>query len=126
MGFKFIPESQHFFPLVGELKGEGEECECAVFLDQLDDVKYWVRNLERRPDSSFWLQTSTDRFYPDFVCLLNDGRYLVIEYKGDDRWSSDDSREKRLIGEVWDQRSHGLCQFVMPKGPDWGAIQAKI
>ena len=41
---------KHFFPLVGELKGEGEEYECAVFLDQLDAVKYWVRNLERRAD----------------------------------------------------------------------------
>ena len=113
---------KHFFPLVGELKGEGEEFECAVFLDQLDAVKYWVRNLERRPDSSFWLQTSTDKFYPDFVALLNDGRILVVESKGEDRWSNDDSKEKRAVGDLWADRSKGQCLFVMPKGTDWEAI----
>ncbi|MFH1922519.1 MAG: DEAD/DEAH box helicase family protein [Planctomycetota bacterium] len=116
----------HFFPLVGELKSDGEEHDCAVFLDELDAVKCWIRNLERRPDSSFWLQTSTDKFYPDFVALLTDGRILVVEYKGEDRWSNDDSREKRAVGELWADRSKGACLFVMPKGPDWGAIQREI
>jgi type III restriction enzyme len=116
---------RHFFPLVGELRGEGEEYECAVFLDQFDAVEYWVRNLERRPDSSFWLQTSTDRFYPDFVALLTDGRILVVEYKGEDRWSNDDSKEKRAVGELWADRSNGGCLFIMPKGMDWQAIVTK-
>lgn len=116
---------KHFFPLVGELKGEGEEYECAVFLDQLDAVRYWVRNLERRADASFWLQTSTDKFYPDFVALLTDGRILVVEYKGEDRWSNEDSKQKRAVGELWADRSNGKCVFVMPKGTDRGAIAAK-
>lgn len=117
---------KHYYPQVGDLDDHGEEFQCAVQLDQLPQVKTWVRNLERRPHHSFWLQTSTDRFYPDFVCLLQDSRYLVVEYKGADRWSNEDSREKRTIGEVWEKRSNGLCLFVMPKGPDWGAIWAKI
>jgi hypothetical protein len=90
--------------------GENGDGNLLVQGDILPEVKTWVRNLERRPNHSFWLQTSTDRFYPDFVCLLNDGRYLVIEYKGEDRWSNDDSREKRIIGEVWNRRSEGLRQ----------------
>ncbi len=117
---------RHYFPLVGELKGDGEEYECAALLDQHDAVKYWVRNLERRPEASFWLQTSTDKFYPDFVALLVDGRILVVEYKGEDRWSNDDSKEKRALGDLWADRSNGRCIFVMPKGPDWGAILAKL
>jgi len=76
---------KHFYPTVGELKDDGEEFQCAQFIDQMDEVKHWVRNLERRPDTSFWLQTSTDRFYPDFVAELTDGRILVVEYKGEDR-----------------------------------------
>lgn len=111
-----------FFSLVGELKGKGEEFECAQFLDTLTEVKYWVRNLERRPDTSFWLQTSTDKFYPDFVALLHDGRILVVEYKSERDWSNDDSKEKRALGELWAERSRGSCLFVMPKGPDWNAI----
>ena len=30
----------------------------------------------------FYLQKATGRFYPDFVCVLNDGKILVVEYKG--------------------------------------------
>jgi type III restriction enzyme len=120
------PFKKHYYPQIGDLDDHGEEFNCAIFLNNLADVKYWVRNLERRPNQSFWLQTSTDRFYPDFVCLLQDGRYLVVEYKGEDRWSNDDSREKRIIGQVWAQRSGGTCLFAMPKGQDWGAIKEII
>ncbi|MFP4088546.1 MAG: hypothetical protein ACLFUL_17340 [Desulfobacteraceae bacterium] len=63
-------------------------------------IKPWIRNIERRPETSFWLQTSTDRFYPDFVAELKDSRILVVEYKGADRWSNEDSREKRMVGDL--------------------------
>lgn len=118
--------TKHYFPHVGELKPEGEEFECAVFLDQMPDVKYWVRNLERRAESSFWLQTSTDKFYPDFVAKLNDGRILVVEYKGEDRWSNDDSKEKRVVGDLWAGRSKKRCAFVMPKGKNFSAITTAL
>ena len=110
------------------MKEGGDEAEdkCAVFLDELDAVKYWVRNLDSRPESSFWLQTSSDKFYPDFVAQLHDGRILVVESKGEDRWSNDDSKEKRAIGELWADRSNGKCLFIMPKGPDWEAIREKV
>ncbi len=117
---------KHYFPQVGELKTEGEEFECAQLLDSMPEVKFWVRNLERRDNASFWLQTSTDKFYPDFVALLNDGRIVVVEYKGADRWSNDDSKEKRAVGDMWAARSKGRCLFVMPKGRDWAVIQEKV
>jgi len=118
--------SKHFFPMIGELKSEGEEFECAVFLSQLGEVEYWVRNLEKRPESSFWLQTSSDKFYPDFIAKLRDGLILVVEYKGEHLWSNDDSKEKRAVGELWADRSNGKCIFVMPKGKDWKAIEGAI
>jgi type III restriction enzyme len=117
---------KHYYKEIGNLKDNGEEYDCAVFLDTLPEVKVWVRNIERRERHSFWLQTTTDKFYPDFVCLLNDGRYLVVEYKGEDRWSDDDSREKRALGELWEKRSNGSCRFMMPKGKEFEAIRAKI
>lgn len=117
---------RHYYPRVGDLRSEGEEFRCAQFLDQLPEVEFWVRNIERRPQHSFWLQTSSDRFYPDFVCRLTDGRILVVEYKGADRWSNDDSREKRDLGELWEARSSGACLFIMPKGPDFESIRAKV
>jgi type III restriction enzyme len=117
---------KHLFPLVGELPDGGEEHDCAVFLDEHEMVTRWVRNISGRAASSFWLQTSTDRFYPDFVGELSDGRVFAVEYKGADRWSNDDSREKRAVGELWAAASGGRCVFIMPKGPDWGAIDAAL
>jgi type III restriction enzyme len=60
------------------------------------------------------------------VAKLKDGRILVVEYKGADRWSNDDSKEKLAVGELWADRSNGACLFVMPKGPDWGAIEKVV
>ncbi len=117
---------KHYFARIFDLKADGEEFECACFIDSLPQVEFWVRNIERRPESSFWFQTSSDRFYPDFVCKLRDSRVLVVEFKGGDRWSNDDSREKRSIGELWEERSEGNCHFIMPNGKDFGAISAKI
>jgi type III restriction enzyme len=122
-GFQF---NRHYFPRIGDLHSEGEEFECATVIDGLPQVKFWVRNLERRPESAFWLQTSTDKFYPDFVAVLNDGRVLVVECKGEHLWSNDDSIEKRKVGELWADRSNGRCLFVMPKGQDWNAITSII
>ncbi len=104
---------KHFFGTVGELKSEGEEFDCAQLLDHLPQVHFWIRNLSGRPKSSFWLPTSTDRFYPDFVALLHDGRILVVEYKGADRVTTDDTKEKRNIGEFWASKSGGKGLFVM-------------
>lgn len=116
---------RHYYNEVGNFANK-EEFECAMFLDQLDEIERWVRNLERRENSSFWLQTSMDRFYPDFVCKLKNGQFFVVEYKGLDRWTNDDSKEKRKLGEIWEKLSNGKCLFVMPRGKDLKAIKAKI
>jgi len=117
---------KHYYAKVGELDDKGEEFLCAQFIDQMEELEFWVRNLERQERFSFWLQTPTDKFYADFVCKLKDGRYLVVEYKGADRWSNDDSKEKRRLGELWALKSSGRCLFVMPKGKDWEAIKTAL
>ena len=75
-------------------------------------VKFWVRNVEREPKQSFWLPTSDDYFYPDFVCELTDGRILVVEYKGEPYKTNDDSREKSHVGHQWEKSSGGKCLFL--------------
>lgn len=117
---------KHYYEDVGDLNAEGEEFECAQFIDQLKEVEVWVRNLERRQSTSFWLQTSTDKFYPDFVCKLKDGRFLVVEYKGGHLEDTADTKEKRALGELWEARSNGTCLFVMPSNRNFEAIRQKI
>jgi type III restriction enzyme len=109
---------KHFYPFVGELEAMGEEFECARAIDGLREVKYWVRNLAIQPAFSFWLPTSTDRFYPDFVAELYDGRLLVIEYKGAPFVSTDDTKEKRAVGELWEAKSKGRGLFLMAEKQD--------
>lgn len=116
----------HYYQVVGDLKPEGEEFECARLLDTHPKVKRWIRNLDGHAKFSFWLQTSTDKFYPDFVCELTNGKFLVVEYKGEHLWSNDDSKEKKMIGEKWAELSKGKCLFIMPNGPDWNSILAKL
>jgi type III restriction enzyme len=103
---------KHLYPLPGEMKSSGEEFDCAQVIDGNATVKYWVRNLSKQPIASFWLQTATDRFYPDFVALLTDGRVLVVEYKGDAYATNDDSKEKRALGQLWEKRSNGKGLFL--------------
>ena len=110
---------KHYFGNVGELDNKGEEFDCAMLLDsQLPQVKFWIRNLSTRPQTSFWLPTSTDRFYPDFVAMLQDGRIFVLEYKGAPYVTNDDSKEKTNVGELWAAQSGGKGLFLMAQAKD--------
>ena len=110
--------NKHFYPVIHDLRektGAGqvaEEFRCAQAIDSHPKVKQWVRNIERQEKFSFWLPTSTDYFYPDFVAELDDGRVLVVEYKGEPYKTNDDSREKIQVGDRWEQSSGGRCLFL--------------
>lgn len=88
----------------------GEEFQCAQALDRNKNVKFWIRNVARHRNS-FWLPTSTDKFYPDFVAMLNDGRIFVVEYKGKFIADTADTREKNNIGKLWESKSNGKGLF---------------
>lgn len=116
---------KHLFRVIGDLEATGEEHECAIAIERNSHVKTWVRNTSKQPHS-FWLQTSSDKFYPDFVALLNDGRVLVIEYKGAPYFTNDDSKEKRLIGDLWADRSNGKCLFLMIEKKEFARIDRTV
>lgn len=92
----------------------GEEFQCAQALDSLPKVKFWLRNVARHPQS-FWLPTASDKFYPDFVAQLTDGRFFIVEYKGALLAGAgvDDTNEKRAIGRLWESRSDGKGLFLV-------------
>ena len=119
----FVFKKHYYGPRPGELRERKahneytEEFRCAQFLDDMPQVRYWVRNLARKT-SSFRLQTSSDYFYPDFVCRLTDDRILVVEYKGKHLFDTVDAEEKRTVGEVWAKRAGPNYLFIMPKGDD--------
>jgi type III restriction enzyme len=87
----------------------GEEEQCALTLDSLREVKWWVRNVAKHP-AAFWLPTAGGRFYPDFIAELTDGRTFVVEYKGEQGWS--DAQLDRIAGAAWERAGGGLFLMV--------------
>ena len=58
---------------------------------------------------------------------LTNAKILAVEYKGVDRATNDDTKEKERLGKLWAERSEGQCFFEMVKGPgELGKIQAAI
>ena len=112
---------KHYYTLPGDLPHKrkdgklAEEFLCAVALDSHPNVQTWVRNVVH--ETQFWLPTPTGRTYPDFVALLDDGRVLVVEYKGGDRVSNADSQMKAAIGTAWARASGGRCLYLMATAP---------
>lgn len=120
-GYEF---SKHYYTAIDDLKektstGEtSEEFECARAIDLHKNVKHWVRNIPQQRLTSFWLPTSSDYFYPDFVVELHNGTIALIEYKGAPYKSNDDSREKNLVGELWAKGSNGKRVYAMAVSKD--------
>lgn len=115
--------NKHYFPIIGDLKPDGEEFNCAVYLDECTSVRYWVRNVDRKPNA-FWLQLPSGRFYPDFLAMLTDGRIVAVEYKG--KHLAAEAADKRAIGALWADSSDGKCVFAMPTAGDFSTITAAI
>lgn len=115
--------NKHYFPIIGDLKPEGEEFRCAVFIDEHPAIRFWVRNVDRKPNA-FWLQLPKGRFYPDFVAMLADGRILVVEYKGGHL--AEDAKDKQMIGDLWADASGGRCLFEMPRDNNFSGLLAKL
>jgi superfamily II DNA or RNA helicase len=115
--------NKHFTSIVGDLKHSGEEFECAVHLDRMSEVQYWIRNVERQIHS-FWLQLPTNKFYPDFIAKLQDGRILVVEYKGGHLY--EEAETKRRIGDFWAEVSDGQCLFCMPTDRGFDLIDRTV
>ena len=93
---------------------DGEEFQCAQAIDSLPEVKFWLRNVAKHPQS-FWLPKATGKFYPDFLAQLSNGRLMIVEYKGALLAGAgvDDTNEKRAVGRLWEAKSAGKGLFVM-------------
>ena len=60
------------------------------------------------------------------MAQLTDGRVLAVEYKGEDRITNDDTKEKKKIGELWETRSNGSCLFRLVGKSDFVAALQTI
>jgi type III restriction enzyme len=99
--------------------GEGEEFECAKLIDSSSMVRYWLRNKDS-DSSSFRLPMGgkTEWFYPDFIGELVDGRFFVLEYKGELTGQSIDTVEKTAIGKLWAEQDRSRYVYATINASD--------
>jgi len=95
-------------------------------LNELENIKFWVRCRERQEDS-FSLQGWENRnFYPDFAALTKKGNLLVFEWKGEDRTSNDDTKYKETLGAEWVKLGKGKLHFFLVHNGNVDTVLSKI
>lgn len=91
----------------------GGETDLAMRLDILENIEWWNRNREKE---DFYLQGwRSGKFYPDFIIKTKSGKYIVAEYKGEDRLSNDDTGYKDELGKLWESLSGHNRFFLISK-----------
>lgn len=93
-----------------EKEGEINSFEHRVIneVTNLENIRFWHRNLERR---EFTINAFINH-YPDFIVLTSSGKVLVIETKGDDRDNSDSAMTLRL-GNTWADKAGDNFSYFM-------------
>ena len=60
------------------------------------------------------------------MAQLDDGRVLVVEYKGGVFLDTEDSKTKNAIGEKMEEMANGKCFFLMPSQAKEESIAMQI
>ena len=101
--------SRHLYEMSGILNKE--ELDLALKIDQLDNIKWWYRNIEKR---DWYLQGwQHDRFYPDFIVKTKAGNYVIVEYKGENLLTNEDTIYKKELGEKWTTLAGKKYHFLL-------------
>ncbi len=114
--------NKNYYEKIDKLNGEELEFVQRLDLDALPNIKYWVRNREKI--DPFYIQGwKRNKFYPDFVAFTKKDKIIALEWKGEDRVSSEDTKYKVEIGEVWEKLGNGkLCFFLVNTGNVEGVL----
>jgi len=98
--------------LYTEEEGKMNDLERQVIaqIANLENLKFWHRNLER--GKGFRINGYLHDHYPDFIVVLKSGKVILVETKGDDRDNSD-SKYKIKIGKTWEYLSGPNYRYYM-------------
>jgi type III restriction enzyme len=100
---------KHLFEKSGILNSE--ELDLALKIDQIENVKWWYRNREKK---DFYIQGwRQNKFYPDFILKTNSEKYIVIEYKGENILTNEDTEYKADLGNKWVQLTENRYKFFI-------------
>jgi type III restriction enzyme len=100
---------KHLFERAGHMNGE--ETEFAMRLDVMENIQWWYRSREKL---DFYLQGwRSGKFYPDFIIKTKAGKYILAEYKGEDRLSNEDTEYKVELGNLWQKLLDDESSFYL-------------
>lgn len=89
--------TKHLYEKAGTLNLE--ELDLALKIDQLENIKWWYRSMEKK---DFFIQGwRRDKFYPDYIIKTDSGKYLIVEYKGENLLTNVDTKYKVELGKKW-------------------------
>ncbi|MDO8971512.1 MAG: DNA methyltransferase, partial [Saprospiraceae bacterium] len=84
-----------------------------IFIDPPYNTHSAFAHYDDNLEHTKWLAMMYPRLEILREFLTEDGRVLVVEYKGGDRVTTDDTKGKRRIGELWAANSGGTGLFLM-------------
>ena len=90
---------RHLFDRCDELNHE--ELELARQLDGHPSVEWWLRNVVHDREGFRLQGYRREGFYPDFIVRTKNGQWWILEYKGEDRASNEDTAYKEWLGKAW-------------------------
>lgn len=91
-----------------EEKVNDYEFDVAWRLSELDNVKWWHRNISR---VGFEINGPVHA-YPDIIVMLQSGKILMVETKGD-HLDNDESKAKAKIGDQWARLAGKQYRYYM-------------
>jgi len=109
-----IPQefNKNYYEKIDKLNKEELSFVQRLDLDGLPNIQYWLRNREKK--DPFYIQGwQKNKFYPDFIAVTKKGNIVVLEWKGEDRVSNEDTEYKVEIGEMWAKLGKGKLHFYL-------------
>ncbi len=109
-----IPQkfNRNYYEKVDKLNKEELRLIERLDIDSLPNVRFWVRNREKR--DPFYIQGwRKNKFFPDFVVATERGNILALEWKGEDRISNEDTDYKTCIGKIWAKLGREKLHFFL-------------
>lgn len=114
--------NKHLYEKAGKLNKE--ELALADKLDVLENVKWWYRNVEKE---DFFIQGwHRNKFYPDFIVKTKSGKYIAVEYKGENLITNVDTIYKKELGEKWAKLAGKNYEFYLVGKSEIQEVIAKI
>ena len=117
--------NKNYYQKIDKLNKEEKRFIERLDLDTLPNIKFWVRNRERK--DPFYLQGwQPDKFYPDFIAVTDKDNVLAIEWKGEHLISNEDTTYKVELAKEWERLGNGKLHFFLASNDNVDEVLNKI